>query len=89
VVKIFRKLAFCPQDIHFLLKQYGLINPKTKKVPSRAGIVNILKRHPIFKIKSEEIIRYEKERAGELGHLDTKKVKNIKDQIKIQRRKSI
>ena len=80
VVKIFRKLCLCPQDIHFLLKEYKIVNPNTGKTPSRAGLVNILKRHPTFKIKSEEIARYEKERAGELGHVDVKKLKNIKGQ---------
>jgi hypothetical protein len=36
-----------------------------------------LKRYPTFKIKTEQIICYEKERAGEFGHLDVKKMKNI------------
>lgn len=80
VIKIFRKLNLNPQEIHFLLNKHNLFNPVTRKVSSRSGIVNILKRYPTFKINKEEIIRYEKERAGELGHLDVKKVKNIKGQ---------
>ena len=80
IVKIFRRLALNPQNIHFLLEEHQIINPATGKVPSRAGIVNILKRYPTFKIKSEEIVRYEKERAGELGHIDLKKLKNVKGQ---------
>lgn len=62
------------------MRKHKIINQGNGKVPSRAGIVNILKRYPTFKINQEEIVRYEKERAGELGHLDTRKVKNIKGQ---------
>jgi hypothetical protein len=80
VFKIFRKLNLNPQEIHFLLKKHKLVNQANDKIPSRSGIVNILKRYPTFKIKTEKIIRYEKERAGELGHLDVKKIKNIKGQ---------
>ena len=80
VIKIFRRLNRNPLEIHFLLKRHKIINQRNGKIPSRAGIVNILKRYPTFKIKSKEITRYEKERAGELGHLDTKKIKNIKGQ---------
>jgi len=80
VVKIFRKLNLNPQEIHFLLKKHKLVNQANDKILSRSGIVNILKRYPTFKIKTEEIICYEKERAGELGHLDVKKIKNIKGQ---------
>jgi len=82
VVKIFRRLRLNPQEIHFLLEKHGIINPNNSQTPSRSGIVNILKRYPTFKIKSEETIRYEKERAGELGHIDVKKIKNIKGQNK-------
>ena len=80
VVKIKRKLNLNPQEIHFLLKKHKVVNSVNGKILSRSGIVNILKRYPTFKIKTEEIIRYEKERAGELGHLDVKKIKNIKGQ---------
>ena len=80
VVKIFRRLHLDPQNINFLLGEHQIVNPQTKTTPSRSGIVNILKRYPTFKTKSEEITRYEKERAGELGHIDVKKVKNIKGQ---------
>lgn len=78
IIKIFRRLGLNPQNIHFLLEEHQIVNPATGKVPSRAGIVNIFKRYPTFKIKSEEIVRYEKERAGELGHIDVKKLKNVK-----------
>lgn len=62
------------------MKKHKIINQRNGKIPSRAGIVNILKRYPTFKVNQEEIIRYEKERAGELGHIDIKKIKNIKGQ---------
>lgn len=80
VIKIFRKLNLNPQEIHFLLKEHKIVNQANSRVPSRAGIINILKRYPFFKINAQEIIRYEKERAGELGHIDVKKIKNIKGQ---------
>lgn len=82
IVKIFRKLRLNPLELHFLLKEREIVNLNTGKTPSRAGIANILKRYPTFKIKSEEIIRYEKEDAGEMGHIDVKKLKNIKGQDK-------
>jgi len=87
VIKIFRKLSLNPLEIHFLLKKHRIRNPNNNKIPSRSGIVNILKRYPTFKIKSKEIVRYEKERAGELGHLDIKRLKTLK--VKIPRKRSI
>ena len=73
VIKIHRKLRLPPIQIHFLLLDRGI-------KMSVSGIRNIIGRYPEKEPIKEVSERYEKEYPGELGHIDVKKIPNIKDQ---------
>jgi transposase InsO family protein len=71
VIKIHRKLKLPPSQISFLLLDRGI-------KMSVSGIRNIIGRYPEKEPIKEVSERYEKEYPGELGHIDVKKIPNIK-----------
>jgi transposase InsO family protein len=71
VIKIHRKLKLPPIQIHFLLCDQGI-------KMSVSGIRNIIGRYPEKEPIKEVSERYEKKHPGELGHIDVKKIPNIK-----------
>ena len=73
VIKIHRKLKLPPIQIHFLLLDRGI-------KMSVSGIRNIIGRYPEKEPIKEVSERYEKKQPGELGHIDVKKIPNIKGQ---------
>jgi transposase len=70
--------------IHFELKNRGIINPSTGCFLSESAIRSIFTRYKRgykwdkLKRKKTKVIRYEKQRPGELGHIDVKKIRKIK-----------
>ena len=73
VIKIHRKLRLPPIQIHFLLLDGGI-------KMSVSGIRNIIGRYPEKEPIKEVSERYEKSKPGKLGHIDLKKIPNIKGQ---------
>ncbi|MEW6558519.1 MAG: IS481 family transposase [Elusimicrobiota bacterium] len=80
IIKIYDKLRWSSLKIHCYLKNNGILNPSTSKPIAESTIRNILKRYGrnIKKITKEIIIRYEKEFAGEMAHIDLKKLPNVR-----------
>lgn len=84
VIKLRDKRGWSSQRIHLCLKNLGLINPSTGKHLSEFAIRNIFERYKRGyswdkkKRKKPVIIRYEKQRPGELVHIDVKKLSNVK-----------
>jgi transposase InsO family protein len=73
VVAIHRRLGKAPVHIQLMLRERGM-------VLSVSGIRNILGRYPLPEPERETAERYEKQTPGELGHIDVKKMPNIKGQ---------
>lgn len=73
VVQIHRRLRLPPIQIHFMLDERGI-------KMSVSGIRNIIGRYPEREPIKEVSERYEKEYPGDLGHIDVKKIPNIKGQ---------
>lgn len=71
VVNIHRRLGKAPAQIHFMLADRNIHM-------SISGIRNILGRYPLPEPIQEVVERYEKKAPGELGHIDMKKLPNIK-----------
>lgn len=84
VIKMRDNLGLSSIKIHHELKNRGIINPTTGCFLSESAICAIFKRykrgHKFDKLKRPKVkvIRYEKQRPGELGHIDIKKVRKIK-----------
>jgi len=70
--------------IHLCLKKKNIINPSTGSHLSEYAIRAIFHRYERGyqfdkkKIKKLQIVRYEKQKAGELVHIDVKKLSNVK-----------
>lgn len=71
IVKIHRHLGYRSERIAVILNERGItITGRT--------IRNILKKHRLPKAKKLKIVRYEHPNPGDLGHIDVKKLPNIK-----------
>lgn len=84
IISIRDRLGYSSLRIHLLLKRKCVINPDSNKPISEKCIRNVFQRYKRGyrfdkkRKKKEVVIRYEKELPGQLGHIDTKKLKNIK-----------
>lgn len=79
VMKIRRKLKWGSKKIHYYLKNLNIINSATGKFLSDSTIRAIFKRYPVrVKINKPKIVRYEKDYAGEMAHIDLKHLSNVK-----------
>lgn len=79
IVKIHRRLGWAAPVITAYLADCSIGNPSTGRPLSQRACYNVLKRYPAPKrVHKEEVVRYEKKTPGELGHMDTKKLPNIK-----------
>jgi len=84
IIRIRDKLGWSSLRIHIELKRRAIVNPDTGKPISESCIRNVFDRYKRgYKYDKQKKIklpieRYEKDYPGELGHIDTKKLKNIK-----------
>lgn len=83
IIRLRDRLHWSSQRIYIELKRRGIVNPKTNRPISERCIRLVFVRYRRGyryekEKKSKVIIRYEKPLPGELGHIDTKKLKNIK-----------
>lgn len=83
VIQMRDKSGLSSIKIHFELKNRGILNPSTKCFLSESAIRAIFRRykrgHKFDKLKNKKpIIRYEKEKPGELAHIDVKKIRRIR-----------
>jgi len=84
VIKIRDNLGLSSIKIHYELKNRGIINPSTNCNLSESAICAIFKRYKrgykFDKLKRPKlkIIRYEKQKPGEMAHIDVKKIRKIK-----------
>lgn len=81
IVKMHRRLGWTASLIAAYLSDCKILNSATGRSLSQRACYNVLKRYPSprkpRKVK-EEVVRYEKVNPGELGHMDAKKLPNIK-----------
>ena len=81
VVSIRDRLGWSSLHVSVYLKRKGVINPNTGKAVSEYGIRCIWERYrrgaKYEKEELEEPERYEKEKPGELAHIDIKKLPNV------------
>lgn len=79
IVKIHRRLGWTAPLIAAHLMDSNIVNPSTERPLSQRACYNVLKRYPApERTIKEEVVRYEKKTPGELGHMDTKKLPNVK-----------
>ena len=84
VIKIRDNSGLSSIKIHFELKNRGIINPSTGCFLSESAICAIFNRYKrgykFDKLKHPKpvIIRYEKQKPGEMAHTDVKKIRKIK-----------
>lgn len=79
IVKMHRRLGWTAPLIAAYLKAHNIANPSTGRPLSQRSCYDVLKRHPWpRKPDKKEVVRYEKKNPGELGHMDMKKLPNIK-----------
>lgn len=81
VVSIRDRLGWSSLHVSVYLKRRGVINPNTGKPVSEYGVRCIWERYrrgaKYEKVDKEEPKRYEKDKPGELAHIDIKKLKNV------------
>lgn len=86
IISLRDRLNWSSLRIHLELKRCGIVNPDTGKPISESCIRCVFERYSRGykydkKLKRKSlppVIRYEKSLPGELGHIDTKKLKNVK-----------
>ena len=79
IVKIHRRLGWTAPVIAAHLSDYSILNPATGRPLCQRACYNVLKRYPAPKrVAKEEVVRYEKKTPGVLGHMDMKKLPNVK-----------
>lgn len=79
IVKMHRRLGWSAPLIAAYLKTHNIANPSTGRPLSQRSCYDVLKRHPWPREPDKkEVVRYEKKNPGELGHMDMKKLPNIK-----------
>lgn len=92
--KIFERMIICLRDklqwstlrIHIEFKKRGVLNPDSGKPISESCIRAVFDRYRRGyqhdklrqRLHIPDVVRYEKDLPGELGHIDIKKLKNIK-----------
>lgn len=79
IVKMRRRLGWSAPVIAAYLKTHSIANPSTGRPLSQRSCYDVLKCYPSpRKPCKKDVVRYEKKNPGELGHMDTKKLPNIK-----------
>jgi len=79
IVRMHRRLGWSAPWIAAYLAEHNIVNPSSGRPLSQRACYNVLKRYPSpRKPRREEVVRYEKSEPGDLGHMDTKKLPNIK-----------
>ncbi|MBS3813437.1 DDE-type integrase/transposase/recombinase, partial [Candidatus Bipolaricaulota bacterium] len=81
VVSIRDRLGWSSLHVSVYLRRKGVINPNTGKPVSEYGVRCIWERYKrgakYEKEDKEEVERYEKDKPGELAHIDIKKLPNV------------
>jgi len=79
IILLRRRFHWSSLRIYIELKNRGIVNPQTNRPLGECCIRAVFKRYNKQKgFKKKRVIRYERCLPGELGHIDTKKLKNIK-----------
>lgn len=79
IVKMRRRLGWSAPLIAAYLKTHNILNTSTGRPLSQRSCYDVLKRYPWpRKPDKKDVVRYEKKNPGELGHMDMKKLPNIK-----------